>query len=605
MLRVDIRPAARLALAPWHGRLLSALCRLPTAVIIALGVCLMSPSLSTGWAADDYLHQLSSRLDPGIAGLSHRPFDLFRFADGDPTTASQLMEEGVYPWWAEPRAIFAFFRPLASATHFLDYRLWPSSPALMHLHSLAWYAALLALVGAVFRRFSSSAPVASLALLLFAIDDAHAPVVGWLANRNMVVALTFGLPALLLHDRWRKSGQARWAMLSHLSLSVGLCAGEAGSLVVTYLAAYALMLERGRWRERAVSLAGYALIVVSWRVLYNHLDYGVVGSGIYADPGREPLTFLRLAAERAPVLALGLFALPWSDLWEVYPLLNSFLQPSVLLLSAVVLTGLGFLFWPALRDRASARFWLAGCVLSILPVCAPFPHDRLLLGPSVGAMGLIAEALLQPRGLREKGKLMRGGVAALAFVHLLLAPALSLARSNGTGQLDQLLRTADASVPATSSIRSETLVLLNPPVDPFAAYFSAFRQVYGVPRPAHLYWLATGVSELKVTGLDEKTLLVRPRDGYLASSSQRMLRSTAQPFPAHQPIRLTEATFEVTELTPDGRPAEVRVTFHKGLRHPSVRWMRWVGPGYGAFEPPLPGRHVIVPAVDLRAALGL
>ncbi|HOE98007.1 MAG TPA: hypothetical protein PK847_15655, partial [Candidatus Sumerlaeota bacterium] len=42
--------------------------------------------------------------------------------------------------------------PLAAATHALDLALWPTSPALMHAHTLLWFAALLAALAALFRR---------------------------------------------------------------------------------------------------------------------------------------------------------------------------------------------------------------------------------------------------------------------------------------------------------------------------------------------------------------------------------------------------------------------------------------------------------------------
>jgi len=34
----------------------------------------------------------------------------------------------------------SFWRPLSAATHWIDYHLWPTSPALMRLHNAAWFA---------------------------------------------------------------------------------------------------------------------------------------------------------------------------------------------------------------------------------------------------------------------------------------------------------------------------------------------------------------------------------------------------------------------------------------------------------------------------------
>lgn len=89
----------------------------------ALSLALLSPTLSTGLVADDLLHQLMLQKDPGIRGLSYRPLDLFRFADGNADTARRLIDEGVFPWWAGPETVLAFFRPLACcAARSVHYR---------------------------------------------------------------------------------------------------------------------------------------------------------------------------------------------------------------------------------------------------------------------------------------------------------------------------------------------------------------------------------------------------------------------------------------------------------------------------------------------------
>ena len=50
----------------------------------------------------------------------------------------------------------AFYRPLSSLTHRLDYALFPDAPRLMYLHSIAWLALALHLVARLYRRFEVS-----------------------------------------------------------------------------------------------------------------------------------------------------------------------------------------------------------------------------------------------------------------------------------------------------------------------------------------------------------------------------------------------------------------------------------------------------------------
>jgi hypothetical protein len=568
--------------------------------LVLLGVALASPSVATGLIADDRLHELLLRGQPGIPGLAPKSLDLFHFANGDPAVTEKLMNHGVFPWWTDRHVVLAFLRPIAGATHWLDHRLWPSAPALMHLQSLLWLALLLALAGRVYLRFSPTPRIALLALLLLAIDDAHAPAVTWIANRSLIISLSFVLLALLAHDRARRAENNRAAWLGPALLGVGLLAGEAAIAGAGYLLAYALFLDRGSLRSRLASLVGYALVIGAWRAAYVHLGYGASGSGVYLDPGSEPLVFAQAALTRLPVLLLGTFGLPWSDLWDAYPLFLPELRPIVLGLALAAGVALVVLLRPLLRASNSARFWALGSVLSLLPGAATFPHDRLLLGTTIGAMGLLAELFLHVCPRSRPGRL---GVAAFGVVHLLLAPVLLPYRSASAAHLDGVLWQADESITKVPELSRKILVILNPPLAPFASFLPIYREAAHLPRPHRFLWLATGVSELHIRRVDSRTLSVRPALGYLTDPSQLMLRSLTRPLPRGEKVVLDEATFEVVELTSDGRPAEVRVRFERDLSDPRLVFLRWGTHGYVPFRVPAPGASVVLPRVDLLAAL--
>lgn len=563
---------------------------------------LASPCLVTGWVADDLLHRSMLRGGSGIAGLPQQSWDLFRFASGEPHAARQLMDAGVFPWWADPQARLAFFRPLSSWSHWLDYQLWPQSPFAMHLSSLLWFGALLTVVGSVYRRFLTP-KVAHFSLLLFALDDAHAPVVGWIANRNALIALCLSLPALLLHDRFRREGSRLAGALAPFALAAGLGAGEAALVTCGYLAAYAAFLDVGRARERYGALIRYLAVVAIWRVLCKWLGYGVAGSGLYVDPLASPLEFARLALERLPVLLLAQVALPWADLWELYPLVAPALSAVVFALALLVIAAVVHAAWPLWQAQPRLRFWALGSLLALLPVCATFPHDRLLLGAGVGAMPLVAALLLHYLKSPLRASRKWPPLLALGGIHLGLAPLLLPLRAAHVGDLSRALDAAERSLPSAADLAQKSVILLNPPLDPFAAYLPFYREAAGRTRPKHLLWLATGVTELTVSGVDRATIRVRARDGFLSSASQCMLRDPRRPPRLGESVVLGAARVRVIASMPDGRPREIEVHFRERLTSEGLVWMQWQGPGYAPFRPPGAGESVVLPPSSIASAL--
>ena len=202
----------------------------PYALVVALVLPLLLSLEAVGFgiAADDLLQRyklLGWKDLPGGYGelegmLSGSPLtEMFRFFPGNEEQNSRLVELGLLPWWSLPEASGSFLRPFTALTHMLDYRLFPDKFWLQHLHSFAWAAAGIASVGFLYRRVFTGRAVASLALLAFALEDAHAIPTAWLANRNGWIALTFGALAIARHVRGDRGPPGFWApMLFGLSL---------------------------------------------------------------------------------------------------------------------------------------------------------------------------------------------------------------------------------------------------------------------------------------------------------------------------------------------------------------------------------------------------
>lgn len=199
-----------------------------------LAVLISLPALRLGLMSDD--HILAWQLEHGA-----RPWALFEVAE---ERVSELREAGGIAWWASPRLSVAFLRPLASLTHALDFTAWPHTPWLMSLWNVLLYGLCAFVAALLYRRTAPSPSVASLAALLFALNEAHAMSVGWISGRNTVLALLGSLTALYCHLRAREERRRGFAVLATLAVAFALLSAEAGTWTFGLLLAYALVRYR-------------------------------------------------------------------------------------------------------------------------------------------------------------------------------------------------------------------------------------------------------------------------------------------------------------------------------------------------------------------------
>lgn len=578
-------------------------------LVVLLGLALAAPALTADFTADDHLHRVISRADTRIDGLRSRPLDLFVFAAGNATDTLKLRDAGAYPWWTDPELRLSFMRPVSSATHAIDHCLWPESSTAQLAHNLAWLALSLLVTWVFYRRFIPLRWVAVLALALYAFDDARGPVVGWIANRNALVALVLAVPALLVHDRWRREGWSPGRWLAPLLFAVSLGAGESSISIVGYLVAHALWLDRGTWRQRVLALAPYLVVVIVWRVIYAHLGYGVAGSGIYLDPGADPAAFLSAAGTRIPYLLTGQLGLPWSDLASLYPILD--VVGVMMLVAFLTIALVGMACARLLRRDPVSRFFATGMLFAAIPIASTFPADRLLSFVGLGAMGLIAQLIAAALRHRELLGSSRGRRAAcvvvailMVLVHLVLSPPLLVLRSRGMIAVAQVIDRADAGIPSDPGVADKTVIVVTTPSDALAGYIPIMRESRGQPRPKHLLWLATGTTALTLERVDAATVRITAPDGLLRHEIDQMMRSPrVRPFSVGDQIALPTVTIVIEAVTSDARPSRVRARFAVPLEDSSLIWRRWEGKTYVPYRPPAVGTSELFPSIDLLKLL--
>lgn len=565
------------------------------------------PSLAAGFFLDDHVHRFFLTQSSRFSWLSRSPLDIFSLVHRSAAERKEMLDRGFLPWWTADDLQFALVRPLSSLTHALDYALWPTQPALMHLHSLLWFAAVVLAAGALYRRLLEPPFVAGLATLLFALDDAHGMMVGWIANRNALLTAVFGLIALVAHDAWRRDGDRRGAVLGPAMFACGLLAGESIIGFLGYLCAHAAFIDRAPWSRRLAALAPYAGLTLIWLVSYRVLGYGVVGSGVYLDPLNDPAGFLAAVGKRGPGLLLGQLATPPS---ETVLILEELTRHGHLIFVGVALAFLLFVAWvlrPLWSRDPSVRFFGAGMLLSVVPVCAAIPDDRLLLNVGIGAMGVVAS--LVGRGAAELGRLapsrhwrVSARVLTIGFLifHAGLGPLLLPLRVLSPRLLEARYQGNYGTLPQDPELGEQTLVIVNAP--DAGSCFLLFFWMWGggwIP-PARVRCLSAQMLPFQLTRPDDRTLVARSETGYVTTLSERATRSKDSPFTRGALRRLPGFSVDVSEVSAEGRPTEVVFRFDVPLEDRSLRWVTWKDGRYVPFTPPALGDTLLVEGAMLN-----
>ena len=301
-------------------------------------------------------------------------------------------------------------------------------------------------------------------------------------------------------------------------------------------------------------------------------------------------------AGNGPILLLGLWGLPPSDISLIW-------SPSILRLhwfSAIgFLALIGLMVRPLVAREPIARFWVVGMVLSVIPICAVFSSDRLLMFPGIGAMGLLAQWLTGrsrhanwvPTARWWRGTARACGLA-LVGIHLIFAPLHLPFVSVVMKFAVQALNNLHDTIPDVRAFAQQTAVFANSPVCITDLLWVQTRWEDGRPVPRRTLNLSPSGSASSITRIDDRTLVVRPLGGYLqprglypeagtpppasfryyAQLMDMVVRSASRPMQLHETIDLSAVRIEITELTDDGRPAEATFRFRVPLEDPSFRW---------------------------------
>jgi len=578
--------------------------------VACLSLLLSLPSLTIGLQADDY----------GIAARVHSdPFGAFRFDPPDQNRTQAVEDERrlQLPWWTNPHQSQAFFRPLASFSHWVDFRLWPNTPWLMHLENILLYAGLIVLVGATYRQLmvepgqrvrtenadgvrrgsaddraaKASNVAAGFSLFFYAFNGFQSMSVGWIAGRNTMLQAWFGLLCVLLHDRARRVRDLRNATFAGLCFVGALLSGEGGIACLGYLLAHALVRDSASVARRALALAPYMVIIIVWRLYYVSHGYGAIGLGFYRDLGSDPIGLLQALGAALVIQLAAQLTVPFAGLSLMFPHSLGICFGVALLFFVLLAPRL----WPLIQADVIARFFALGALLSAFPLAATLPGDRLVFFTGFGVSGLLGRLL--SNGLHaptRAGRFVLGWLwrSHAIYVPLLFVPALFAC--SATLLLGGGAKALDDAVPRASR---PAQVLINSPSTLLQSFQREMRTHAGAAQPS-VMMLYAGNGEVRVSRPAERALELFVARGWLATPIERALRDPERyPFVRGQSLTWQAAHATILDLNARGAPTRVRFDFESSLDSGQLGWLSWGRAGLSVWKPPRIGELVVLAAV--------
>jgi hypothetical protein len=551
------------------------------------------PALLGGYLADDHFHLFL------LGDLPEKPiFSLFSFVRS-PSEITVLRNAGVVPWWTSDGLRIDFFRPIPSLTHAIDYRIFGRDPVAAHLVSIGWYVVALALVARVYRKLlPEGSRLLFLAVAIFALDDTHALVVQWLANRADLIGAVFLLSAFLAFMRLVERPSMRDRLLVALFFLLALLSKESSVILPALLFAY------DRRKERALQLV-LACVAVAWCALYLGTGHGP-SSVYYLNPTHD------FGGWAAGLFRAGLFhAVILVTNTPLHVFSSAPLQEHPALSGICVASTFAFfaLAWALLRRDRASRFFFAWTLLTLAVLTTTFPDPRLLMLPSVGFAFLVAKVCGELR-LRASAW-ARTTLAVVLALHLLVAPLLDQVclavvgglrhgyddlRAGMEGAVDYAHLPAspeegldvffltfhprEASALATFWL---TRTLPNSDVSPVLAnreltYLERIDKSYATMRVRYHALSFLGEREdVDVDVIDERTIEIAPKKGSYLPTLFEQLYLTSPRFTVGQTVVLPAFTARIVTIENDGLPTRVRFTFPRPLSSPRYRFVAWDG----------------------------
>ena len=580
--------------------------RLLAALLVLAGIVNNIGSLGWGFFYDDFVHQYVLRHREADSTL--RPWSLYDFG-ARPGPGHPAHTRGFAPWWTSPDFRIRFFRPVTSATIYLDYLLYDDWAPGYHLTSLVLFGVFLGLSFKLYRDLGVPSTAALWALALLAFEDNNTLPVGWTANRNTLLAGLFTVATLLAVHHYRRTSKWRYLFTAVVSFGLALGSKESGLIVVILIGLYLLLLDARRGNTpsgaahhrllRSGTLWLFVGLGTAYLVFYLTAGYGTRCT-LYCAPWRDVGGYAYRLLVLIPLSGVSLLFGTSADLAASLPHMTWILVgaaiPVVLVAGRIVLRTVG---WTPLTGFAVA--WL---FCSLLPEAGAEPSDRLFMNASVGyamVIGLFFHRLGSPRQWLTQRQYVRGGFASILFLTgvVISIPMTTLRGRFIAYKLAGVDREiiANAEIDRTGSAPAEVF-LLNSPSSLLALTFLPTWSVVHDDYDSHISNLQMGRRAITWTRENSNTMTLTC-DGTPFGDHRYERLFVGDRMPQAGSVAYETAAFAAVPL--EVEPTGVRTVllrFHKSLDHPSYQFLAWRDGRLARIEVPAIGETIELAKID-------
>lgn len=544
---------------------------------LAAGAALNRAAVHATLSMDDFAQRA---MIEGTLTPRRGPFNLYDFIADD--NRSALLDRGVIPWWSEPNLIIRFLRPLPSLLIWVDHWLFGNESFGPHLLSFLWWAAAV-FSARVLYRTAVGDRAGWIATVVFALSPTLAVPLVWLANRSILLTLTFGPLALALYVRWRNERRRAMGFLTAGAFAAAALTGEYALCLVGYLIAFELCRRDEAVRSRVIGALPAIGPLLVYAVVHAVLGYGSAGSGFYRDPTTNFAFFLQIL----PQTVAALFASAWLNADVKAPWL-AFVAVRAALLAAAGVLVVGTA-WTVRRKRVPSfpvgAAWLAcGSVLGLFPLAATEPTRRVL---GIAVLGMAAAVgVLLDRGIRRirwplTPSLLLGVAVLATIIHVVVAPPQT--RGISVAEVEDDIRSLARFTTVPQRARSTDTVLVVRANNGLTALSAPF--VLRDSAPKHWLVLSHTFEQTAAIRTSPSSLqVVQDKTPLFPLGPMGLIRTS--PFREGDVVQTAALRATVLKVDEAGRPLAVQYEFNKDLDGPDVAWISEGRSGFSEVIPP-------------------